>query len=217
MNILLTAATAKEIEPFFDRYRKSKDWNDIDVLITGIGLTATTYHLLKQVSIKKPGLIIQAGVAGSFDKKLSNGAVVAITKDVAADEGVIEEEQFKTVFDLGLLQKNKFPYKNGWLPNDSEIMGKINLKKVAAISVNNISASDQTISFYREKFNPSVESMEGAALHYVAIMEKIPFIQLRAVSNDIGERDKKKWKMQEAIGNLNDELGKLIQSLVNSR
>ena len=34
--------------------------------------------------------------------------------------------------------------------------------------------------------------MEGAALHYACIMEHIPFIQLRAVSNFVGERDKNK-------------------------
>jgi hypothetical protein len=37
--------------------------------------------------------------------------------------------------------------------------------------------------------------MEGAALHYMGRDLFIPFIQLRAVSNYIGERDKNKWKM----------------------
>ena len=52
MNILLAAATAKEIEPFFEYYRNTKRLQDIDVLITGIGLTSTTYHLLKQIQLK---------------------------------------------------------------------------------------------------------------------------------------------------------------------
>ena len=55
--------------------------------------------------------------------------------------------------------------------------------------------------------------MEGAALHYVGLMEKIPFIQLRAVSNYTGERNKKKWKMKEAIVNLNNELIRLLNKL----
>jgi futalosine hydrolase len=48
--------------------------------------------------------------------------------------------------------------------------------------------------------------MEGAAFHYIALMEKIPYIQLRAVSNMVGERDKSKWKMKEAINALNEQL-----------
>jgi len=53
MNILLIAATAKEIEPFFEYYRDSKRVQHIDILITGIGLTAATYHLLKQINLKR--------------------------------------------------------------------------------------------------------------------------------------------------------------------
>jgi futalosine hydrolase len=55
--------------------------------------------------------------------------------------------------------------------------------------------------------------MEGAALHYVCLMEKIPFIQLRSVSNYIAERNKKNWNMKESIGNLNQALIKLLASL----
>jgi futalosine hydrolase len=55
--------------------------------------------------------------------------------------------------------------------------------------------------------------MEGAALHYVALCEKIPFLQLRAVSNYVGERDKNKWALREAIANLNMELQRILIKL----
>ena len=86
MNILLAAATAKEIEPFFEYYRNAKRPQDIDVLITGIGLTSATYHLLKQIQLKRPGLIIQAGIAGSFAKKIPLGKVLAVKKEIIADK-----------------------------------------------------------------------------------------------------------------------------------
>jgi futalosine hydrolase len=52
--------------------------------------------------------------------------------------------------------------------------------------------------------------MEGAGLHYVALMEKLPFLQIRSVSNFIGERDKTKWEMKKSITNLNRALQQLI-------
>ena len=55
--------------------------------------------------------------------------------------------------------------------------------------------------------------MEGAAMHYVCLMEKIPFLQLRSISNYIGERNKRKWNMNESIINLNNELIKLIKKI----
>jgi len=59
-----------------------------------------------------------------------------------------------------------------------------------------------------------IESMEGAAFHYVCLQEAVPFLQLRAVSNMIGERDKTKWLMKEAIDNLNKELIVLIRPMI---
>ncbi len=44
-------------------------------------------------------------------------------------------------------------------------------------------------------------------------MEKIPFLQIRSVSNYIGERNKKKWNMKESIINLNNELTSLLYKL----
>jgi futalosine hydrolase len=213
MNILLTAATAKEIEPFFEYYRHTKKIRDIDIVITGIGLTAATYHLLKQISLKRPGLVIQAGVAGCFDKKIPLGTVFAVKRETIADQSVIELKKLKTVFDLKLVPHDQSPFSKGWLENDLKILKKINLKKVTAISVNEITTSVQRVKFYRDAFKPVIESMEGAALHYTCLMEKIPFIQLRSISNYIAERDKTKWDMKQSIINLNRELINLIEEI----
>jgi futalosine hydrolase len=44
-------------------------------------------------------------------------------------------------------------------------------------------------------------------------MEKIPFLQLRSVSNVLGERDKSRWKISEALQHLNEELISFIRKL----
>lgn len=216
MNILLVAATVLEITPFLEYYRKQNNISgiqDLDVLITGIGLTASTYSLTKQLAIKKPNLIIQAGVAGCFDTSVPLGSIVAVKQEAVADQSVIELEKLKTLFDLKMVPQNQFPFNKGWLVNKSEMLKKIKLKKVKGISVNEITTSAQKVKFYKDTFDPVTESMEGAALHYVCLMEKIPFMQLRAVSNYIAERNKKNWNMKESIINLNNELIILLNQL----
>ena len=213
MNILLIAATAKEIEPFFEYYRNTKRPQNIDILITGIGLTATTYRLLKQLQIKRPDLVIQAGVAGCFDRKIPLGTVVAVKRETIADQSVIELKKLKTLFDLQLIPHDQFPFKKGWLENNNETLKKLKLKRVDAISVNEITTSKQRVRFYEKSFKPAIESMEGAALHYTCLMEKIPFIQLRSISNYIAERDKTKWDMKRSIINLNTTLVHLVERI----
>ena len=211
-NILVVAATAKEIKPFIELTRTA-DINNTDILISGIGLTASTYNLAKQVALKKYDLVIQAGVGGCFDLRIPLGAVVAVKQDAIADQSVVELERLKTLFDLNLVPQDQYPYKKGWLINpNKEVLKKTKLKIVKGISVNQISTSKQMIKFYRDVFDPVTESMEGAALHYVCLMENVPFVQIRSISNYIGERNKKKWDMMDSIMNLNDSLVRIINN-----
>jgi futalosine hydrolase len=141
------------------------------------------------------------------------GAVVAVKQDTIADQSVVELQKLKTLFDLKLVPQDQYPYKKGWLINpNKEILKKTKLKTVRGISVNQISTSKQMIKFYRAVFDAVTESMEGAALHYVCLMENLPFVQVRSISNYIGERNKKKWDMNKSIANLNVALTTLINN-----
>lgn len=215
-NCLIVAATSLEITPFLNYYRIPGNLSKkilADILVTGIGLTATTYSLTKQLTIKRPDLIIQAGVGGCFDTTIPLGSVVAVKQEAIADQSVVELNKLKTLFDLKLVPQDQYPFSKGWLINRNEIVKKARLKKIKGISVNEITTSKLKMKFYKDSFNPVVESMEGAALHYVCLMEKIPFIQLRSISNYIAERNKKNWNMKESIINLNNELIRLLESL----
>ncbi|MFZ1314279.1 MAG: futalosine hydrolase, partial [Chitinophagaceae bacterium] len=160
-----------------------------------------------------PDLIIQAGVGGCFDNTMQLGSVVAVKQEAIADQSVIELNKLKTMFDLELVPQDQYPFKKGWLINKSELLKKVKLKKVKAVSVNEITTSKQKVKFYKQAFNPVIESMEGAALHYVCLMEKIPFLQIRGISNYIAERNKKNWNMKESISNLNNELIRLLKNI----
>jgi futalosine hydrolase len=48
--------------------------------------------------------------------------------------------------------------------------------------------------------------MEGAAVFYVAQQEKIPALQIRAISNLVEKRNKDNWDIPLAIKNLNEWL-----------
>ena len=214
MNCLVVAATAIEIAPFVSHYGSAQNrLTNIDILVTGVGLTATSYSLTRQLSLKRPGLVIQAGLGGCFDKNKKLGTVFVVRNELIADMGVIESTGWATVFDLGLARQNAYPFSRGRLINKNPILGKIKLPKVTGISVNEVTTSRQKMNMYGKKFAPVVESMEGAAFHYVSLMEKIPFLQLRAASNYAGERNKKNWKIQESITNLNQELLRLLYSI----
>ena len=75
----------------------------------------------------------------------------------------------------------------------------LKLEAVNGITVDLVTAGPERKARLAEKFNPQIESMEGAAVFYVCKMEDIPVIQIRAISNYVGVRDRHSWKTEEAI------------------
>jgi futalosine hydrolase len=208
MRILLTAATKFEIEPFL------ADNKDVEVLITGVGVPATMYHLQKKLQQEKYDLVIQAGIAGTFRHDIELGEVVLVKQDTFADIGMEKQKNFKTIFDAGFADKDAFPFSDGWLINSNNQLQLSLLRQAKAITVNKVSDSMLQKQQAMLHFSPEIESMEGAALHYVCLQENTPFIQIRSISNAVGERDKNRWKIKEAIQHLNQELAGLINNLL---
>jgi len=215
MQLLLCASTELEIRPAIEFIRKENVQN-VDILITGVGMMATTYSLTKSILNKRPDFILQAGLGGCLNENLPLTKIVLVENENIGDLGVEENRTFKTLFDLRLLDKNSFPWKDGKLSNNVDTLKSTGLKIVNGVTVNEISTNGKRIAYYKNQLNASVESMEGAALHFVALQERIRFLQMRSLSNFVGERDKTKWVMDIAIANLNTELMRILVKFFNT-
>ena len=207
MKVLLVSATEFEIASYF----KQKD--TIDVLLTGVGMPIALYHLQKKITENRYNLVIQVGLAGAFTTKFELGETVFVKQDTFGDLGIEEKERFTPIFETDLFNKNEFPFETGWLVNKNKILQQSTLEVVKAVTINKVTDKGSIKQQLIDSFNPDIETMEGAALHYVCLHQNIPFIQLRAISNYVGERDKTKWKIDLAISNLHNELIKLLKQL----
>lgn len=187
----------------------------MDILISGTGVPATLYHLQKRMHQIDYGFIIQAGIAGSYKNEHKPGNTVLVKQDAFGDLGMEEKEHFTPIFETALSGKNEFPFTNGWLVNTNTILNTSFLPAIKAITINKVSDSAVQKKQVIKQFDADIETMEGAAMHYVCLQENIPFIQIRSISNYVGERDKTKWKMKEAVENLNKELLTLIKGLTH--
>ncbi len=202
MKILVTAATELEIAPFIAQNA------NVDVLITGVGAPACMYALTKQLQKNKYDFALQAGIAGTFKNMFPLGETFAVKSDVFADIGIQEKKDFFTLFEKEFMDADKLPYSKGRLLNAG--INNFSLPFVQAITVNTVSDDFEQTEMFKKKYDADIESMEGAAFHYVCIQENIPFLQLRSISNFVGERIKTNWKMKEAIESLNENLIRII-------
>jgi len=219
MRVIITAATNLELDGCAKKasqvFKKSK--LKISFHATGIGMLASGVKLTQLAATHKPDLIIQMGIAGSYSKKEPLGKVMIVASESIADIGVRENGRFKDLFETGLQKENEAPFKKRKLTNPT--IKSLNVLKsdlVAAVTINEITTSAKRIKEIIAANNPVLESMEGAALHYVGGLTKTPFIQIRAASNYVGERNKAKWKLNESIEQLEAYVITYLAALENS-
>lgn len=217
MKILLVAATKFEIasllkvmgqaeptdEKFVSVVYKN---NEIDFLITGVGMVATTYYTSKAL-VKKYDLALNIGICGSFNKNLEPGSVVHIYKDCFSELGAEDGEEFLTLEEINLKGETE-------ILNDTPISNSIlkDLPKVTGITVNTVHGNKQNIEKVFNKFHPFVESMEGAAFMFVCKNEQVPYAQIRAVSNFVEARNKNNWNIPLALENLNKKVLEILEA-----
>lgn len=218
MNILITAATETELAPLSQcinsvNNKTTINCKFIQLAVTGIGITLTTYQLTKLLQANKYDLVVNIGIAGSFSNNIAIGDTVLVQREYFADWGVYSPNGFATVFDEKIMAHNTPPFNNGALycPYTSQFNVLNSLPQVTGVTVNATSGNDEQIKSVYNKFTPDVESMEGAAFFYVCLMENIPFIEIRSISNRVEKRDKSKWNIPLAINNLS----KIIANVIN--
>jgi futalosine hydrolase len=225
MNILIVSATELEIKPFIYKTNNQVDnikfptsihykTHNIDLLITGIGLLLTTYNLTRVLRYQNYDLIINAGIAGSFNRNISIGEVVLVEQEEFGDLGIEDKNEFKSAFEMNFIKPNEFPFINGKLKCIlPEFVKKLNIKSLKGLTSNTAHGNQNSINQLITKFNPDIESMEGAAFFYVCLMEKVNFIGIRAISNYVETRDISNWNIPLATENLSNKLVQIIESL----
>jgi futalosine hydrolase len=208
VRILIVAATEPEVAPMLGRMYSTPTADtcvdtythgihDIDVLITGVGMVATAAWCSRAMTQSSYDLALNFGICGTFDSFIDLGTVVHITSDRLAELGAEDRDRFLTLEELELSGESEFV--NLDPPSNPELDS---LPAVTAITVNTVHGNERSIAAICERFNPQVESMEGAAFMSACLIHKVPFAQVRAVSNLVEPRNRDAWKMAEAMHNL---------------
>ena len=218
--VLLISATDLEIAPFVTHQKSAQhsDFQHIDVLITGVGQLQTTFRLTKQLLKHRYDFVVQAGIAGAFDRTIALGKVVEVASEILYDLSIQDKDASETdFFDAGFIDKNQVPFYNKKLLPTAHQSWKNDLQKVHSITVNKVHGEANAIQKAIEKWNPDIENMEGAALFYVCASLNVPCAQLRAISNYVEPRNRDAWNIPLAINALNNYLIYIFDDSTSAR
>jgi len=145
-------------------------------------------------------LVINMGIAGSFNSEIKIGDVVEVVEDIFSEIGFEDGDIFS--------EFTNFEIKNTFV-----IEGRTNLKKVKGITVNTVHGNQNSIDEIVSRLNPDIESMEGASVFMVCNNFNVPCIQIRSISNKVEKRNTENWNLTLSIENLNSTVKQIISEL----
>lgn len=226
MRILIVAESPREVLKLVDElkfvnqidpnFKSYSCYNlHVDILITGLGSTFMAYHLTRALNMINYDLAINIGLAGSFDHFLEQGFVVNVIQEQFADLGVVHKNNFFTLAEEELMDENTFPFAEGKLHSlgNFELDEIESLIPVKGITLNTLHSDPKWLAKLRDKFDPEVETMTGAAFFYVCLQEKIPFLQIRAISHFVEIRRIESWNIPNAVESLTATVVSILNEL----
>lgn len=189
-SILVTAATEHELEGI----RQGCPMAGLHFAVTGVGMVNTAMHLTRLLERHRFDLVVNVGIAGSFDPVLPIGSVVQVTEDRIAWFGAEDRDGFLPAEELGLCPADEAVFRaTATAPH---------LPEAKAITVNMAHGSAASIRRTIQLYGPQVESMEGAAVFRVCGNFEVNAMQIRAISNRVEPRDREAWDIPLALNNL---------------
>ncbi|MDQ0256839.1 futalosine hydrolase [Evansella vedderi] len=178
--------------------------NSFEVAIAGVGPASAAARTASQLATEDYDLVISAGIGGGFAGKAPLESIVVAKEIIAADLGAETGEGFSSVEELG--------FGSSKIAVDSRLVEKVTkAMEGTELSVNNgsiltlstVTGTLETALQLQARFpDAAAEAMEGFGVATAAKDREIPILEIRAISNPIGPRDREAWRIKEALQSL---------------
>lgn len=181
-----------------------------DVLAGGAGPAAAAASAAFALASDRYDLVISAGIGGGFARVAPVGSLVVAGRIGAADLGAQTPAGFVPVTELGFGRVWHFPPRS---------LVKAAVAATGAVTGDVLTVSTVTGSAERAAAllaaHPGAvaEAMEGFGVAEAAALTGVPVLEIRAVSNAIGPRDRDAWRIGDALAALTEAFGKLTPVL----
>ncbi|SMP43896.1 futalosine hydrolase [Desulfonatronum lacustre] len=187
---------------------------ELILLVTGVGPVnagISLGRLLGSLSTgssgnaSEPVGVLNLGVAGAFSlERLPLGTTVVTTKEIWPEYGLLTASELDPR-GIGLAQ-GKADGEPVWdrlrLTPEScarqmglDISG---LTKAVGLTVAGVSGTPERAEALRTRYACDIETMEGFALAWTCSLIRVPFVQVRTISNLVGSRDAAHWDLNGA-------------------
>lgn len=207
--ILVMTAVEAEREAVLRGLRRDDRHGRFEAALAGVGpavaaaRTAAALAMAKSAcrAVGEFGLVVSAGIGGGFAGVAEVGSLVVADEIIAADLGAETPEGFISMDELGfgatraavdgsLAERLRLALAESGLP-------------VCSGPVLTVSTVTGTLATAEERAarcpGAAAEGMEGYGVAAAAKEWGLPVLEIRAISNRVGPRDRSAWRIKEAL------------------
>ncbi|MEV5095713.1 futalosine hydrolase [Streptomyces rochei] len=188
-----------------------------DLLAAGVGpalAAASTAAALTAAALDGApyALVVSAGIGGGFAPHAPVGSLVVADEITAADLGAETADGFLPVTELGFGTVTHLP--------PAGLVGAVaaatGARAGTVLTGSTVTGTAERAALLRARHPRALaEGMEGFGVAEAAAAHGVPVLELRAVSNPVGPRDRAAWRIGDALAALTDAFGKLAPVLTS--
>ncbi|MDN4074060.1 futalosine hydrolase [Fictibacillus terranigra] len=177
----------------------------VDVVLAGVGPVAAAINTMKALTANTYELVINAGIAGGFSGRADIGSLVIASEIVCADLGAESPEGFLSMDELGIGSSTRIEVDEGLVHAISSALSRDgqDVQRAPILTLSKVTGTEETtVELMVREPEAAAEAMEGYGVACAAQEYNLPVLEIRAISNAVGPRDREAWRIKDALQSL---------------
>jgi futalosine hydrolase len=198
VKILIVTGVSAERDAVIQGLKQDKNFQ---VLVAGVGPIAAAANTAKALAAAEYDLAVSAGIGGGFPGKAAVGSLVVANEIIAADLGVETPEGYSSLDELGF-GSTRIQVEAGLLNNVAGALqaAKLPVHVGPVLTVATVTGTAESAAKLAARVpGAAAEAMEGYGVALAAQIWGIPVLEIRAISNLVGPRDRTAWRIEKAL------------------
>jgi futalosine hydrolase len=199
VRVLVVTAVAAEADSVAAGLALPLPQPHVDVLAAGVGPAAAAAGTATALATGTYDLVVSAGIGGGFQPHAPIGALVVADAIIAADLGAETPDGYLPVDELGFGRTVHLPPAGV----SARIAKAIDAVYAPVLTVSTVTGTAARAAELAGRHpRAAAEAMEGFGVAEAAAAHCVPVLEIRAISNAVGPRDRAAWRIGEALDSL---------------
>jgi len=182
----------------------------VELLESGVGPVEAAAQTARALASARYDAVVNAGIAGAFRGRAQLGEALIVAEERLADLGL---EQGRLVLPDGAQLIDRAFASDDLLARLERVACRVG----AGVTVFNVTTTDATAARLARGYDADVESMEGFAVLRACEQAGVPGVEIRGISNYVGDRTRSEWDFAAGTRACVAALNATLEALVATR